>query len=75
MLVLQASTDKLHFLSAPSLSPEVLKLLNGDICGPILPPTPSGNRYFLLLVDDYTRYKWIVLLPYKDGAFAAIKRI
>ena len=35
-------------------STEVLRLLHGDICGPITPATPSGNRYFLLLVDDYS---------------------
>jgi len=53
----------------------VLQLLHGDLCGPISPPTPSGNRYFLLLVDDFSRYMWIALLPSKDGAAAAIKRI
>jgi len=53
----------------------VLQLLHGDLCGPITPPTPSGNRYFLLLVDDYSRYMWIALLPSKDGTAAAIKRI
>jgi len=53
----------------------VLQLLHGDICGPISPPTPSGNRFFLLLVDDYSRYMWIALLPSKDTAAAAIKRI
>jgi transposase InsO family protein len=52
-----------------------LKLLHGDLCGPISPPTPSGNRYFLLLVDDYSRFMWLALLPAKDGAPAAIKRI
>lgn len=36
-------------------STEALQLLHGDLCGPISPPTPSGNRYFLLLVDDYSR--------------------
>ena len=35
-------------------STEVLQLLHGDSCGPITPATPSGNRYFLLLVDDYS---------------------
>ncbi|WVZ76856.1 hypothetical protein U9M48_024782 [Paspalum notatum var. saurae] len=52
-----------------------LELLHGDLCGPITPPTPSGNRYFLLLVDDYSRFMWLALLPTKDGAPAAIKRI
>jgi transposase InsO family protein len=60
---------------ALSRTTKVLELLHGDLCGPISPPTPSGNRYFLLLVDDYSRYMWIALLPTKDGAAAAIKRI
>jgi hypothetical protein len=32
-----------------------LKLVHGDLCGPILPVTPSGSRYFILLVDDHRR--------------------
>ena len=56
-------------------STEVLQLLHGDICGPITPSTPSGNRYFLLLVDDHSRYMWICLLPTKDAAATAIKRV
>jgi len=56
-------------------STEVLQLLHGDLCGPISPPTPSGNRYFLLLVDDYSCYMWLALLPSKDGAATAIQRI
>jgi transposase InsO family protein len=54
---------------------EPLQLLHGDLCGPITPATPSSNRYFLLLVDDYSRYMWIVLLPSKDAAAAAIKNV
>lgn len=60
---------------AQQRSLEPLQLLHGDLCGPISPPTPSGNRYFLLLVDDYSRFMWLSLLPSKDGAAAAIKRI
>jgi transposase InsO family protein len=56
-------------------STEPLQLLHGDICGPISPATPSGNKYFLLLVDDYSRYMWIDLLPSKDTATTAIKNI
>ena len=56
-------------------STEVLRLLHGDICGPITLATPSGNRYFLLLVDDYSRYMWISLLPSKDAATTTIKHI
>lgn len=51
-----------------------LELVHGDICGPITPATPSGNKLFLLLVDDLSRYMWIVLLSSKDQAASAVKR-
>jgi hypothetical protein len=41
----------------------------------LTPATPSGNRYFLLLVGDYSRYIWVVLLHTKYYAPAAIKRV
>jgi transposase InsO family protein len=52
---------------------EVLELVHGDLCGPITPPTPSGNRYFLL-VDDNNRYMWLRTLRSKDQAAVAIKQ-
>ena len=45
-----------------------------DLCGPISPVTPGGKRYFLLLVDDLSRFMWLSLLASKDEAPAAIKR-
>jgi hypothetical protein len=53
---------------------DVLELVHGDICGPITPTTPSGNLYFLLLVDDMSWYMWLCLLEGKDQAPAAIRR-
>lgn len=50
-----------------------LELVHGDLCGPVTPTTPSGNAYFLLLVDDRSRYMWVNMLPTKDRAAAAIK--
>jgi hypothetical protein len=49
-----------------------LELVHGDLCWPITSATPSGERYFLLLVDDLTRYMWLALLTTKDEAAAAI---
>jgi hypothetical protein len=37
--------------------------------------TPRGNKYFLLLVDDLSRYMWVAVIPSKDHAAAAIKDI
>lgn len=53
---------------------ELLDLVHGDLCGPITPSTPGGKRYFLLLVDDLSRFMWLVLLGAKDEAATAVKR-
>jgi hypothetical protein len=52
-----------------------LQLVHGDLCCPISPATPRGNKYFLLLVDDLSRYMWVAMIPSKDRAAAAIKDI
>ncbi|KAL8154787.1 hypothetical protein AgCh_000227 [Apium graveolens] len=52
---------------------QVLDLVHGDLCGPIVPDTASGNKYFFLLVDDYSRYMWAYLLKSKDEALSAFK--
>ena len=53
---------------------DALKLVHGDLCGPITPATNGGRRYFLLLVDDCSRYMWLQLLTSKDEAAEAIKK-
>jgi hypothetical protein len=51
-----------------------LELVHGDLCGKISPHTLVGNNYFLLMVDDKSRYMSILLLPSKDRAPEAIQR-
>jgi hypothetical protein len=51
-----------------------LELIHGDLCGPIVPPTPGGRRYILLLIDDRSRYMWVELLRTKDEAARAIAK-
>lgn len=48
-----------------------LELVHVDLCGPISLPTPSGNRYFILIVDDKSMFMWVALLKNKDQAFMA----
>jgi IS30 family transposase len=37
--------------------------------------TLGGRRYFLLLVDDATRYMWVALLTTKDAAADVVKHL
>jgi transposase InsO family protein len=53
---------------------ERLELMHGDLCGPVTPATPEGRRYFLLLVDDLSRYMLVVVLGSKGEAANAIRR-
>jgi hypothetical protein len=41
----------------------------------VTPAALGGRRYFLLLVDDVSRYMWAVLLPSKDAATDTIKKV
>jgi transposase InsO family protein len=54
---------------------KALELVHGDLCGPVKPAIPGGRRYFLLLIDDATRYMWVLLLTAKSEASSVIKRI
>ena len=53
---------------------QALELVHCDLCGPIVPETPSGNKYIFLLVDDYSRAMWVYLLKSKDETFDAFKK-
>jgi transposase InsO family protein len=61
------------FLAASNYrAKNLLDLVHADLCGPVTPETPGGNRLFLLAVDDKSRYMWLVLLSSKDQAADAI---
>lgn len=49
-------------------------LVHGDLCGPVTPATPGGQGFFLLLVDDASRFMWVVLLT-KGAVADAIRQV
>lgn len=53
---------------------DVLELIHGNLCGPTTPARHEERRYFLLLVDDCSRFMWLQLLVSKDEAAVAIRR-
>jgi hypothetical protein len=50
---------------------KVLDLVHVDLCGPITPSTAGGNKYFMLLVDDSTRWSYVFMVKTKDQALEA----
>ena len=51
-----------------------LQLVHADICGPISPSTLGGSKYFLLIIDDYSRLIWVAMLQHKSDVFEAFKK-
>ncbi|CAL2236277.1 unnamed protein product [Prunus armeniaca] len=51
-----------------------LELVHTDICGPMQIASMSGNRYFLLFIDDYTRMAWVYFLRNKSNTFECFKK-
>jgi IS30 family transposase len=47
--------------------------VHGDLCGLVTPATPGGQRYFLLLVNDLSRYMWVMVLDSKGEGADAIR--
>ena len=45
-----------------------LELLHLDLMGPIRTDSLGGKRYIMVVVDDFTRYTWVILLRSKSDA-------
>lgn len=45
-----------------------LELIHDDLCGPMNTESFSGNRYFFLLTDDFSRMSWVYFLKNKSEA-------
>ncbi|GJT01552.1 retrovirus-related pol polyprotein from transposon TNT 1-94 [Tanacetum coccineum] len=54
-------------------SKQRLQLLYIDLYGPMRITSINGKRYVLVIVDDYSRYTWVVFLISKDEALEEIK--
>lgn len=44
---------------------EMLQLVHSYVCGPIKTSSLNGCRYFILFIDDCTRYCWVYFLKQK----------
>lgn len=51
-----------------------LEIIHTDVCGPMETITPSGNRYLMTLIDDFSRYTVVHLLKNKSEAACKIKQ-
>lgn len=72
--LLSKQVQKSFPLQSKFAATKKLLLIHGDLCGPITTPTPGGNMYFFLLVDDFTQIMWVYMLRTKDEAWEVFKK-
>ena len=48
-------------------------MLHVDLWGPYATPTYNGYKYFITIVDDFSRTTWTHLLSRKSNAFPILK--
>lgn len=73
-VVLWENRAESHFLLGSLGEPECLGLIHADLCGPMHTESFSGNRYFLLFTDDYSRMSWVYFLKFKSEASENFKK-
>ena len=55
----------LPFNSSESISTDIFDLIHFDVWGPSPVSSIGGSRYFVVFVDDYSRYSWIFHMKYR----------
>ena len=50
-----------------------LDLIHSDVCGPMQTESPSGKRYYVTFIDDYTRYCHVYVIARKSEVYEKFK--
>jgi transposase InsO family protein len=64
---------KLPFVNSQFQSTQPLELIHSDVWGPAPVNSSDGNKYYLLFVDDFSRFSWLYLLKHKSDVFSIFK--
>ncbi|XP_019230126.1 PREDICTED: uncharacterized protein LOC109211079 [Nicotiana attenuata] len=68
-----AKQSRLPFPLRTTCSTSIFDLVHADVWGPYRLPTHDSRRYFLTLVDGFSKYIWIFLLTTKADTIVVLK--
>ncbi|KAJ3698209.1 hypothetical protein LUZ61_001914 [Rhynchospora tenuis] len=72
-----AKSHVLPFSLSTTSSSKPLELIHSDVWGPAPVCSSNGFRYYVLFVDDFTKYTWIFFMSHKhqvSGIFSLFKQ-
>ena len=61
------------FKSSGHRASSPLEIIHSDLAGPMEALSIGGNRYFVIFVDDHTRYVWVIPMKSKDQTLGVFK--
>ena len=73
-ICLRAKQTRDCFPLSMNKSSHIFELIHVDLWGPYRTPSHSGARYFLTIVDDFSRGVWLYLLTTKNEASDQLKK-
>ena len=69
----QKASGNTHTKKSMMNTSKAFKLLHMNLFGPTTYTSIGGNKYGFVIVDDYTRFTWVVFLVDKSDVFATFK--
>lgn len=70
----EAKATRQPFYKNEKRSSAVGELIHSDICGPITPATINGERYFQVILDDFSHFLVVKVLKSKNEAEENLKQ-
>jgi len=61
-----AKQHRLPFSTSHTYSNHSFELIHCDIWGPFSSSSSNGSKFFLTIVDDFTRFTWVYLMHHKS---------
>ena len=71
-ICMQAKMKNEPYGKAQNNSRKILELVHIDLVGPV-PPSIYGNCYFVTILDDYSRYGWVLTVK-KSEVYQVFER-
>ena len=72
----QRKQTKISFKSKSHISTtRPLQLLHMDLFGPSRTSSLGGKQYCLVIVNDYSRFIWVMFLAHKDEIFSSFTKL
>ena len=72
---LRKQTKAKHLGTQTSATSRPLELLHLDLMGPIRTESLGRKRYIMVVVDDFTRYTWVIFLRSKSDTLEYIEAL